>query len=98
MRCRATVAIPRMTINGKLYREGEFFAEVVISEMEFKALNKNPNITGLKYEEIKEEVKTSKNRAKLEEKANELEIEYRANIGDAKLLDKILEVEPEFKL
>jgi hypothetical protein len=35
-------------------------------------------------------------RDKLEDKANELEITFRANIGDAKLLEKIQAVEPEF--
>jgi len=37
-------------------------------------------------------------RVVLESKANELEIKFRANIGDEKLLAKIVEVEPDFKL
>jgi leucyl aminopeptidase (aminopeptidase T) len=40
----------------------------------------------------------SENRVKLEEKANELEITFRANIGDVKLLEKINEKDKEFKL
>ena len=37
-------------------------------------------------------------RIKLEEKANELDITFRANIGDVKLLEKINEKDSEFKL
>lgn len=40
----------------------------------------------------------SEDRIKLESKANELEINFRANIGDSKLLEKIQEKEPEFTL
>ena len=34
----------------------------------------------------------------LEQKANELNITFRSNIGDVKLLGKIQEIEPEFKI
>lgn len=37
-------------------------------------------------------------RKNIEEKANELDIKFRQNIGDEKLLDKIQEVEPDFKI
>lgn len=40
----------------------------------------------------------STDRIKLEEKANELEITFRANIGDVKLLEKINEKDEDFKL
>lgn len=40
----------------------------------------------------------SDEREALEVKANELEIKFRANIGDDKLLEKIKEVDPEYKL
>jgi hypothetical protein len=40
----------------------------------------------------------SDDRVKLETKANELEITFRANIGDVKLLEKINEKDKEFKL
>lgn len=40
----------------------------------------------------------SPERAKIEDKANELGISFRANIGDEKLLEKIKEVEPEFEV
>jgi len=38
------------------------------------------------------------NRTLLKEKADELNITYRGNIGNAKLLEKIQEIEPEFKI
>lgn len=41
---------------------------------------------------------TSDMRQKLEAKANELEITFRSNIGDEKLLEKIREVQPDFKV
>jgi len=34
----------------------------------------------------------------LEEKANELNIKFRPNIGNEKLLAKIQEIEPDFKI
>lgn len=37
-------------------------------------------------------------RVSLEVKAEELDISFRANIGDAKLLEKIQQIEPDFKL
>jgi len=37
-------------------------------------------------------------RKNIEEKANELDIKFRQNIGDEKLLDKIQEIEPDFKI
>lgn len=40
----------------------------------------------------------SPERANIEDKANELGISFRANIGDEKLLEKIKEVEPEFEV
>lgn len=60
MRCKAIVALPVMTINGKKYREGDVFGEVVISDREYKTLNSNPSITGLKYQKIEEEEKEVK--------------------------------------
>lgn len=43
-----------------------------------------------------EPVEASEERKALEGKANELNIKFRANIGDVKLLEKIQEIEPEF--
>jgi hypothetical protein len=40
----------------------------------------------------------SDDRKALEDKANELEITFRSNIGDDKLLEKINAIEPNFKL
>lgn len=37
-------------------------------------------------------------RIELETKANKLEVKFRADISDAKLLEKIIEVEPNYKL
>ena len=84
MRCKATVAIPVMTINGQKYREGEFWADVNISEMEYKTLNSNSQITGLKYEEIKET-------NPIKDEADSLGIKYHKNISDEKLQEKINE-------
>lgn len=84
MRCKAIVAIPVMTINGEKYREGEYWADVTISEMEFKTLNGNKQITGLRYEEIKET-------NPVRDEADNLGIKYHKNISDEKLQDKINE-------
>ena len=53
-----------------------------------------------KIEELKENKQPEKTEGRevLEAKANELNISFRANIGDEKLLAKIVAVEPEFKL
>ena len=66
-----------------------------ISEMEqrFAAFEER-----LKQAEGNKSGSDSENRANLEEKAKELNIQFRANIGDDKLLAKIHEVEPEYKL
>lgn len=45
---------------------------------------------------VKPEIK-SEQRAEIEDKANELGIKFRDNIGDSKLLEKIQSIEPEFK-
>lgn len=44
------------------------------------------------------EVEKSEDRSALEEKAKELDVKFRSNISDIKLLAKINEVEPDFKL
>jgi hypothetical protein len=51
---------------------------------------------GLKNEANKEDSKII--RMQLEDKANELNISFRANIGDTKLLEKIQAIEPEFNI
>ena len=38
------------------------------------------------------------NRSKLEQKATELKVKFRTNIGDKKLLEKIQAIEPDFKI
>lgn len=84
MRCKAKVALPRMTINGNMFKEGDEFGVVNISETEFKFLNEHPQITGLKYEEIKET-------NPIKDEADSLGIKYHKNISDEKLQDKINE-------
>lgn len=88
MRCKAVVALPVMTINGKKYREGDVFGEVVISDREYKTLNSNPSITGLKYEEIKDS-------NPIRDEADRLGIQYRNNISDEKLQEKINELKKD---
>lgn len=48
--------------------------------------------------EEKKEPKATGQREAIESKANELNISFRSNIGDEKLLDKIREIEPNFEL
>lgn len=84
MRCKAIVALPMMTINGKKYREGEYWADVNISEMEFKTLNGNSQITGLRYEYIEDS-------NPIKDEADKLGIKYHKNISDEKLQEKINE-------
>lgn len=48
-------------------------------------------------ESEKTKIKSSE-RIALEEKANRLEVKFRDNIGDTKLLEKIQAIEPDFKL
>lgn len=81
MKCKATVVLSKMTINGSIYKEGDIFGNVDISEKEFKFLNDNPQITGLKYEKIKES-------NPLREEADKLGITYHVSISDKKLLEK----------
>ena len=47
---------------------------------------------------VNDNVEKSNDRIALENKANDLKIQFRSNIGDEKLLEKINEIEPEFKL
>jgi hypothetical protein len=49
-------------------------------------------------EEKNKPVDISEYRLKLETKAKELEITFRSNIGDEKLLEKIKEVQPDFEV
>lgn len=54
-------------------------------------------IKDLEYEKTKSKEPKSETRKALELKATELKIKFRDNIGDAKLLEKIKLIEPEYK-
>lgn len=62
--------------------------------------DQNKDIENLKAQmaELLADKASNNPRLKLEAKANELEISFRSTIGDDKLLLKIQEIEPEFKL
>jgi hypothetical protein len=70
---------------------------VMINSRDAEVNNSQTKATWLHYEKAEKEVKSSDYRLKLEEKAKELNINFRQNIGDDKLLAKIIEIEPEFK-
>ena len=69
---------------------------VMISERDAKTNNLQTQSTGLFYELAEEKKETSANREVLISKANELGIKFKDNIGDAKLLEKILAIEPNY--
>jgi len=71
----------------------------LMKEQNALLLERLERLENIKPVEAKLEVKISDDgRKKLEEKANELGITFRANIGNEKLLAKIQEIEPEFTL
>ena len=70
---------------------------VMINSRDAEVNNAYTKNTWLHYEKAEKEVKTNDYRLKLEAKAKELNISFKPIIGDAKLLAKIIEIEPEFK-
>ena len=101
-------ALDKVSHNGKDYLKNAVIRDsVVLSEEEAALLNSNPYLTGCRYELIgkasKEELKgvdaiDVEYRQKLEAKAKELGIKFMPNLGDAKLLDRILVIDPEFTI
>ena len=67
-------------------------AKIALLEEKFSKLEAKSN------NESSEENELSNIRESLEQKANELNITFRSSIGDKKLLAKIQEIEPDFKL
>jgi hypothetical protein len=75
---------------------------VRINEQTAKVNNTYVNSTKLLYELAKKEPETPKEktdyRIKLEAKANELKVKFNPKLGDVKLLERIVKVDPEFKV
>lgn len=72
-------------------------------DIDYKALSEKQNALLQELQErlsLLEDKSNNKteSRIKLEAKANDLNISFRANIGDEKLLEKIKEIEPEFEV
>lgn len=71
---------------------------VMISDRDAATNNLQTNATGLLYELAEVKKENPEVRSLIEAKAKELNIEFKANLGDKKLLAKINEIEPDFKV
>lgn len=96
--------VVKVLVNGEVKHENEKYQKLVK-----EALNptpKNKEDYKAKYEDLLERLEAlesgntpkSSDREILESKAKELGINFRSNIGDAKLLEKIQDVTPEFNI